>query len=320
MHGGLKTSSRDLLLEMSDFKFSRILASSRSHAWPVTGSSAAESREFRARTPIIIATFATRGGGNSFEMSNSTSTPEATLKWSSLVVLFTGSSSSSSAVLFPGCMMSDVASGKPISSTICSSPSKSLAGLSSSSTNFLSTHPLDPLPDVVSEAPTLGCEEEVASVEEDEAVLDDLSVRRLFLGSLVCLRPFFLFLPVRAVHQVFLQVVPLDVVLRSRPGPGTCHLRAIAFPCALDTTKEMIRQILNEVTKQDNCTPETRRRILLKKWSTKKRRRTNWKLPSNFCTLPALYTLCSTRLYNRLYPRLDCEQKKFVNHTKRLII
>ena len=145
----------------------------------------------------------------------------------SLALLFTrASSSSSSAVLFPGCMMSDVARGN----------SHVVHHLLS----FLFKHQF---PLHTSTRPTFRrslrstdtrLRRRVAPGDEDEAMLDDLSVRRLFLCS--SLAPPLLFLPIRAV-QVFLQAVPLDVVLRFRPGPGTCHLRALACPCDLDSFK-----------------------------------------------------------------------------------
>ena len=71
----------------------------------------------------------------------------------------------------------------------------------------------------------------------------------------------------------------------------------------------MIRQILNEVMKQDDCTPETRRRIRIKVIYKK----TNVEEVGKYrpiCTLPALYKLFSTIIYNRLYTRLDQAQSE----------
>ena len=69
-------------------------------------------------------------------------------------------------------------------------------------------------------------------------------------------------------------------------------------------TKEMMRQIFNEVLKQRECTPEAWRRQIIKVIYKKG----DVEEAGNYrptCTLPALYKLFSTLMYNRLYPRLD---------------
>ena len=74
-------------------------------------------------------------------------------------------------------------------------------------------------------------------------------------------------------------------------------------------TKEMIRQIFNEVLKQDDCTPETWRRIRIRVIYKKEM----WKKFRNYRpirTLPALYKLFSTIIYNRLYSSLDQAQSE----------
>ena len=70
------------------------------------------------------------------------------------------------------------------------------------------------------------------------------------------------------------------------------------------TTKEMIRQIFNEVLMHDDCTPETWRRIRTQMIYEKE----SVEEVGNYrpiCALPALYKLFSTVIYNRLYSRLD---------------
>ena len=84
-------------------------------------------------------------------------------------------------------------------------------------------------------------------------------------------------------------------------------IRAEDIKACDDTTKEMIRQIFNDVLKQEDCTPTTRRRTR-KKMIHKKgdvEEAVNYR---PIRTLPALYTSFSTLLYNRHYPRLDLVQ------------
>ena len=65
-----------------------------------------------------------------------------------------------------------------------------------------------------------------------------------------------------------------------------------------------MRQIFNEVPQQRGCTPEAWRRKRIKVTYKKG----DVEEAGNYrpiCTLPALYKLFSTLLYNRLYPKLD---------------
>ena len=62
-----------------------------------------------------------------------------------------------------------------------------------------------------------------------------------------------------------------------------------------EKTKEMMRQIFNEVLKQEDC--------FHRKGDVEEAGKYR-----PICTLPALYKLFSTLLCNRLYPRLDCVQ------------
>ena len=82
--------------------------------------------------------------------------------------------------------------------------------------------------------------------------------------------------------------------------------RAEGIKTCDDTTKEMTRHILNEVMKQEDCTPGNMEKIRIKVIYKK-----NVEEVENFrptCTLLALYKLFSTHIYNRIYHRLDCVQ------------
>ena len=71
-----------------------------------------------------------------------------------------------------------------------------------------------------------------------------------------------------------------------------------------DTTKELTRQIFNEVMKQEDCTPEAWRRIRM----TVMHKKDDVEEVGNYRplrTLSAMYKLLSTLVYNRLYPRFD---------------
>ena len=72
----------------------------------------------------------------------------------------------------------------------------------------------------------------------------------------------------------------------------------------------MIRQIFNEVLKQDDCTPETWRRIRIKVIYKKKGNVEEVVSYRPICTLPTLYKLFSTIVHNRLYSRLDQAQSE----------
>ena len=67
----------------------------------------------------------------------------------------------------------------------------------------------------------------------------------------------------------------------------------------------MIKLIFNEVSKQESCTPEMWRRIRINVIHKIKGTKDTSETIAPNCTLPALYKLFSTILYNRLDPRLD---------------
>ena len=69
----------------------------------------------------------------------------------------------------------------------------------------------------------------------------------------------------------------------------------------------MMRQIFNEVIRQNEFTPEAWKNVKIKALH-KKGDVENVGNYRPICSLPALYKLFSTILYGRLYPRLDQEQ------------
>ena len=69
----------------------------------------------------------------------------------------------------------------------------------------------------------------------------------------------------------------------------------------------MVRQIFNEIIKQNEFTPEAWKKVKIKVIH-KKGDVENVGNYRPICSLPALYKLFSTMLYRRLYPRLDQEQ------------
>ena len=66
----------------------------------------------------------------------------------------------------------------------------------------------------------------------------------------------------------------------------------------------MVRQIFNEIIGQNEFTPETWKKVRLKVIH-KKGDVEDVKNYRPICSLPALYKLFTTKLYSRLYPRLD---------------
>ena len=81
-------------------------------------------------------------------------------------------------------------------------------------------------------------------------------------------------------------------------------VRAEDIEACSEKTKEMTRQIFNEILKQEDCTPTTWRTIRIKVIH----KQGDVEEAGNYmpiCNLPALYKLFSTSLCNRLCPRLD---------------
>ena len=74
-----------------------------------------------------------------------------------------------------------------------------------------------------------------------------------------------------------------------------------------EETREMVRQIFNEIIKRKEFTPEDWKKVTIKVIHKKG----DVENVSNYrpiCSLPALYKLFSTILYGRLYPVLDQKQ------------
>ena len=96
-------------------------------------------------------------------------------------------------------------------------------------------------------------------------------------------------------------------MLKKGKSPDSNGIQAEAIKACDDETREMVRQIFNEIIKRNELTPEhwkkVKIRVLLKKGDVEN--------VSNYrpiCSLPALYKLFSTILYGRLYPMLDQNQ------------
>ena len=90
-------------------------------------------------------------------------------------------------------------------------------------------------------------------------------------------------------------------LIASKKGKASDNngIRAEDIKTCDETTKVMTRQIFNEVIMQEDCTPETWRRIRFRVIYTKGHVEEveNYRPIS---TLPALYKLFSTLIYNRL--------------------
>ena len=95
--------------------------------------------------------------------------------------------------------------------------------------------------------------------------------------------------------------------LKKGKSPDSDGIRAEDIKACDDETKEMVRQIFNEIIKQNEFTPEAWKKVKIKVLHKKG----DVENVSNYrpiCSLLALYKLFSTILYGRLYPRLDQEQ------------
>ena len=90
-------------------------------------------------------------------------------------------------------------------------------------------------------------------------------------------------------------------------SPDSNGIRAEDIKACDDETREMVRQIFNEIIKQNEFTPEAWKNVKIKV-IYKKGTVENVGNYRPICSLPALYELFTTILYGRLYPRLDQEQ------------
>ena len=95
--------------------------------------------------------------------------------------------------------------------------------------------------------------------------------------------------------------------LKAGKSPDGNGIRAEDIKDCSDETREMMRQIFNEVIKRNNFTPEEWKKVKIKVIYKKG----DVEDVSNYrpiCSLPAMYKLFSTILYGRLYPMLDQNQ------------
>ena len=95
--------------------------------------------------------------------------------------------------------------------------------------------------------------------------------------------------------------------LKKRQSPDSNGIRAEDIKACDDETKEVVRQILNEIVKQNEFAPEAWKKVKIKVLH-KKGDVGNVSNYRPICSLRALYKLFSTVLYGRLYPRFDQEQ------------
>ena len=95
--------------------------------------------------------------------------------------------------------------------------------------------------------------------------------------------------------------------LQKCKSPDSNGIRAEDIKPCDDETREMVRQIINEIIKRNEFTPEAwkkvKRKVIHKKGDVE-----NVGNYRPICSLPAFYKLFSTILYSRLYPRLDQKQ------------
>ena len=95
--------------------------------------------------------------------------------------------------------------------------------------------------------------------------------------------------------------------LKAGKSPDGNGIRAEDIKDCNDETREMMRQIFNEIIKRNNFTPEEWKKVKIKVIYKKG----DVEDVSNYrpiCSLPAMYKLFSTILYGRLYPMLDQNQ------------
>ena len=95
--------------------------------------------------------------------------------------------------------------------------------------------------------------------------------------------------------------------LKAGKSPDGNGIRAEDIKDCNDETREMMRQIFNEVIKRNNFTPEEWKKVKIKVIYKKG----DVEDVNNYrpiCSLPAMYKLFSTILYGRLYPMLDQNQ------------
>ena len=95
--------------------------------------------------------------------------------------------------------------------------------------------------------------------------------------------------------------------LKSGKSPDGNGIRAEDIKDCSEETREMMRQVFNEVIKRNNFTPEEWKKVKIKVIHKKG----DVEDVSNYrpiCSLPSMYKLFSTIMFGRLYPMLDLHQ------------
>ena len=95
--------------------------------------------------------------------------------------------------------------------------------------------------------------------------------------------------------------------LKKGKSPDSNGIRAEDIKACDDETREMVRQLFNEIIKRNNFTPDEWKKVKIKVIHKKG----DVENVSNYRpigSLPALYKLFSRILYGRLYPMLDLKQ------------
>ena len=99
----------------------------------------------------------------------------------------------------------------------------------------------------------------------------------------------------------------VNKLIKKGKSPNSNGIRAEDIKACDDETKEMVRQIFNEIVKQNEFTPEAWKKVKIKVIHMKG----GVEHVGNYrpiCSLPALYKLFTTILYSRIFPRLDQKQ------------
>ena len=95
--------------------------------------------------------------------------------------------------------------------------------------------------------------------------------------------------------------------LKTGKSPDSNGIRAEDIKACDDETREMVRQLFNEIIKRNNFTPDEWKKVRIKVIHKKG----DVENVSNYrpiCSLPAMYKLFSTILYGRFFPMLDQKQ------------
>ena len=96
--------------------------------------------------------------------------------------------------------------------------------------------------------------------------------------------------------------------LKKGKSPDSNGIREEDIKACDNETREIVRQIFNEISMQNEFTPEAWKKV--KKVIHIKGDVEDVGNYRPICSLPALYKLFTTILYSRLYPRLDQIQAK----------